>query len=334
MHKNIQEDILEAVLKRFPKRSLAVEALSKLLNVRKDAIYRRLRGDTILTPTEIGILGKEFNISIDGFIFEQANTVFFDYSSFSEKATSVSDYLTSVKLNLESIKSIPEVKLYYSSFEIPFFYYCLFPELVAFKLYIWGKTVWEFDYLKDKPFDFDVVSYHEKEMITDILNNFVYLDTIELWSVNIVDNTLGQIEYFAETGVFKNPEDALVLCDKLTALVDRFKTMAKEGKKISEKEGATIEGGEFSLYQQEMLVTTNTILAKSPSITVLFNIFNNPNYLKTTDAQMCSYQEEWFQKAINKSTPLSMHNEKSRVQFFNVINRKIGAVRSRIESYL
>jgi len=84
----------------------------------------------------------------------------------------------------------------------------------------------------------------------------------------------------------------------------------------------------------ELLITSNTILVVSPVTKIIFPIISNPNYLRSTDQQMCNYQEDWFRKAIAKSTFISNQNEKSRNAFFGVMDRKIAATRRRIEGYL
>lgn len=335
MTNKFQNQIFAEILNRFPKRSVAVDALSELLGVQKDAIYRRLRGDTLLTPEEIALLTRHFQLSLDALVNKDADRVYFSFSPFSRTVSNVGDYLNGILEDLQRVQQLPDVKVFYASFEIPFFYYAYFPELISFKLFIWGKTVWELEYLKDRPFDLDIISYPDEKVSEQILKTFTQLDTIEIWSSNICDNTLSQIEFFTNSGGFKNPEDAYLLCDKLEGLVEQWRKMAALGTKFPlDNFTPEMARGSFSLHQQEMLITSNTILVSSPATKVLFPIISNPNYLRTTDQRMCDYQEEWFRKAISKSTSLSMQNEKSRDAFFNIMVRKINATRRRIEGLL
>lgn len=335
MTRTLQAQLLDEIMNRFQKRSTAVEELSNLFGVQKDAVYRRLRGDTLLTPEEIVLLAKTYDLSLDSLIYSEPNRIFFSFSSFGRTINNVGDYLSGVLENLQQSLQLPDVKAYYVSFEIPFFYYAFFPELISFKLFIWGKTVWEFDYLKDRPFDFDIISYPDEKVIQDILKNFLRLDTTEIWSVSIIDNTLNQIEYFSNTGGFKNPGDALILVDKVQGLVEQWRKMAEHGRKFPLGNfSEDMAQGAFHLYQQEMLITSNTILVVSPAGKVLFNIISNPNYLRSSDQRICDYKEEWFKKAISKSIYISNQNEKSRALFFNIMDRKIAATRRRIESLL
>ncbi len=335
MSKPLQTQILEDILSRFPKRAAAVEALATLFGVQKDAVYRRLRGDTLLTPDEISLLAKTYNLSLDKMVSEDSSMVSFSFSPFVSTITSVGQYLQNISDDLTQVLKLPDVHVYYVSFEIPFFYYAFFPELISFKLYIWGKTIWDFDYLKDRPFDFDVFSYPDEKIIDEVLKSFLSLNTTEIWSVNILDNTLNQIEYFVNTGGFKNPEDAYVLCDKLKELVEQWRKMAEHGKKFplgNYDEG--VAKGDFHLYEQELLITSNLILVSSPLTKLIYPIISNPNYLRSNDKKMCDFQEEWFKRAISKSIFISTQNEKSRASFFNTLIKKINGTRRRIETAL
>jgi hypothetical protein len=55
----LQHYLLEEISKRFLKKTDAVDVLCQLLNVGKDAIYRRMRGDTVLSPAELTLLAAK-----------------------------------------------------------------------------------------------------------------------------------------------------------------------------------------------------------------------------------------------------------------------------------
>jgi len=122
MSKSLQNQLLEEILNRFPKRAAAVEELAKLFGVQKDAVYRRLRGDTLLTPDEIALLTKTFNLSLDAFVYEESSTVFFNFTPFSNTVTNVGGYLNGVLDDLKQVQQLPDVKVYYVSYEIPWNY--------------------------------------------------------------------------------------------------------------------------------------------------------------------------------------------------------------------
>ena len=331
----LQDYLFETILSRFPSRSNAVEAISDMFGLGKDAIYRRLRGDSLLTPDEISSLAKAFNISLDAYIFENNNTVFFRYSPFTRQVKDFSDYLGQIHADLELISKLPNPKILYVSAEIPIFHYCLIPEIIAFKLYVWGRTFWEFEYLKDRQFDFDLITYPVIKMTEDLVKLYRNIPSIELWNSNITDFTLSQIEYHVMSGGFRDPNDALVLCDRLNDLMDHLRNMAKYGKKsLVNTKPEDSAGDSFDLYHNEMVYANNTIIVMTDKGKAVYTAFGNPNFLKSTDVKMCEYSENWFMNLTRKSIPMSGHAEKSRSWFFNNIKKKIEMAKKRIEAQI
>ena len=330
MQHQLQDILLEKIVSRFQKKVDAVEALSELLGTGKDAIYRRLRGDTLLTPDELTKLATTYNISLDGLVFEKSDTVFFSFNSFTKPVRSFSDYLEGVQGNFSHVMHLPRVKLYYSSAGIPIFHYCFFKELIAFKLYTWGKTIWDLDSLKGKQFSWDILPFPLLKTTEEILQSYTQLNSLELWSLNIIDTTLNQIEYAVISGDFADEADALTLCDKLIELTHHQQAMAEHGKKFS-LNGSPENGSNLDLFHNELVYTNNTLYIKSDSIRAVFSTFSDPNFISSTDSRMCDYVDSWFQRIISKSDPISVGSEKTRNWFFNGLRRKINNSKTRIQ---
>jgi len=330
--RTLQDFLFESILSKFPNRSHAVEAISEMFGLGKDAIYRRLRGDSLLTPQEIGNLAQAFNISLDAHIFENNNTVFFRYSPFTKPVKEFSDYLGQIHGDLEIVSKLPNPRILYVSAEIPFLHLCLIPEIIAFKLYVWGRALWGFKYLQERQFDFDLISYPVIKMTEDLSKLYRNIPTIELWNNNITDFTLSQIEYHVMTGGFRDPNDALVLCDRISELMDHMRALATHGRKslVGAKPEDSL-GASFDLYHNEMIYANNTIIVSTDKGKAVYTSFGNPNFLKSTDLKMCDYTEDWFLGLTQKSVPMSGHAEKNRSWFFNNIQKKISMAKKRIE---
>lgn len=334
MHNAFQSKFFEQILSKFPKKSLAVEELSELLAVGKDAIYRRLRGDTLLTPDELQQLSLKYHISLDAMIYDTNNTVFCNYNAFTQKVTNFHQYLEGILGQIQQVAQLPNSTVHYASVEIPVFYYMYFPDLIAFKLYVWGLTTWNLEYLNERKFSKDLISYPTLKSIEELHQTYNNLPSTELWSLGILDNTLNQIEYISVTNRFENPEDALGLCDILMQLMGHLKSMAAYGHKFPPNISAHTGGGTFDLYHNELYSTNNTILVNTIAGQILFTTFCNPNFLTSTDSRLCTFTKDWFKTIISKSNSISLHSEKGRNWFFNRLERKIKAVRNRIEMQL
>ena len=88
----LQQVLLEQIIGSFKKKSDAVERISELLHLGKDAVYRRLRGETLLTPKEIQLLATAFGISLDSLVFQNTNSLIFSMNALSGKIQSFRDF--------------------------------------------------------------------------------------------------------------------------------------------------------------------------------------------------------------------------------------------------
>ena len=327
----LQQAVFDKVLRQFPKKSDAVKELSDLFQMGQNAIYRRMRGESILIPDELALLAKRFNISLDDIIHETSDNVLFSYTPAAQKVKDFTSYLNSLTDAMQPLHEFPSGHMKYAAAEIPVFHYCFFPELIAFKLYTWGKTTWNFDYLKDQPFAFNLISPDTYAAADNFLASYLKTKSTELWNLNVLDNTLNQIEYYAESGSIANPADALILCDKMAALVVHLKSMAIQGKKFPIGAKSMENRSDFVLFHNEMIYTNNTIIVSTEVGKAVFSTLGNPNFIRGTDKRVTTFIEEWFDEIMIKSQPISAHAERARNKYFNRLLRKVEQTKARLE---
>lgn len=328
---SLQDQIFQIIAERYPSKVAMVDDLVRVLDFSKDAAYRRIRKDSALTPEELQQLALYYKISIDRLIFGQTNNVLFSFNAFNTIVNDFDDYFDGILESMYPLKSVPEVQIQYSSSEIPLFYYCFFPELISFKLYVWGRAIWDISHTRDAPFEYGLIPPSALEKANECLQLYMQLPTLQMWSMNIFDNTLNQIEYHLNSGRFRNKEDALILLDKLEILCDHMRSMAIHGYKRmvhSSHNQAPLE-----IFHNEMIYTNNSILVLSPYFKGVFTTFGNPNYLVSVDERVITYTTKWFASVLEKSTSLSHGNERSRDWFFDHLQMKVHDVRERLKNF-
>jgi hypothetical protein len=333
MTDNFQVKFMETIISFHSKKTDAIDALCQLLNVGKDSIYRRLRGDTLLSPQELNLLANKYNLSLDKMMNLHQNEVLFTFNSFSNKIVHVDDFVNNLIGLLDKFALISEAKMYYASAEIPVFYHCFFSELFSFKLYVWARTVWNLPAYQDKKFHVDLIPYETRQKFNKLIDLYKNLESLELWSLNIFDNTLNQIEYFLEGAMFEQEEDALHLLTALENTCEHMRQMALESKKFNINDRSKL-GNSLTLFQNEIAYTNNTILYIAPEFKLLITTFCNPNYILTRDERICEFSNEWFDTIISKSVLISGINEKQRNKYFDNLQRRINLSRKRIEAHI
>lgn len=330
----LQERFFQLILDKYPRRQDAVDELCMLLNLVKDPVYRRLRGDTALSPEELALLARHYRISLDALLIEQSDNVVFDFNAFSRRINSFSDYMAAMNEDFERIHRMPGAHLYYASAELPVFTYSLFPELIAFKLYLWGRTTWNLEWLRERQFSFDLITQPVVRESQAMLKHYLTLASTELWTAQIMDNTLAQVEYHVYAGGFRDPREALILMDRLQEWTAHMKAVTTAGKKFNVDEKPEHGRGEFKLFYNEMVYANIAGLITSEVGRMSYTAYCTPNFLKSTDDRLCDYTQNWFESIIGKSTSLTEGADKNRDWFFRELSQKVERRKNRIWNYI
>ncbi len=324
-HMTTTPDIQQALFERIQKMGVTTQELAVVLKLGVGAVYKRLRGETLLNINEIALLAERYNLSLDGLFQPQKGKVAFEFPAMRQPVVQLEQYLSSLLDQLTWAQRLPNVHIYYSTAEIPIFHYLHFPELCAFKLYMWNRTTWELPEWEDKafspkPFLENRRLQHLREAIIAGYNR---LPSTELWPTSILNNTLNALEYCAESGAFVQPDDAETLRKQIKQLVQHQKEMAKTGLKFSPGTLPEPGAGTFTLYHNEIAHTNITVLLEWDQGRMAFATFDNPNFMHTTDPEFTEYAAGWFTKLRKRALLISKEGEKHRDRFFNKLQQAL-----------
>lgn len=317
-----------------PKESAA--EIATLLELATSSVYRRMNCETNISMDDLMKLVQHFNISLDNLLFTNTANVSFDFPALVNPIQSFDGFIKSIEEDLLFMRQHKDMKISYASKDIPVFHFFNFKELTLFKFFIWGRTIWELPKLQDKKFNLDKFSVGKKvlkrtESVLDLYNK---IEGTEIWSTSILDNTLSQINYYVYSELFEKPEEALLLCKQLRALLDHLYEIARLGQKFSYGVEPAKEKGTFSLYQNELTLINNTILAQSRKFNAVYLTVDTPNFMKSDDDKLCAYKKEWFEKIKRRSQLISVEAERSRVRFFNQLNKRLDHAETNIRSLI
>lgn len=325
MKKEFARYLVAAIENRNLSHHLLAKELGELWKVSQSTVYKKLNGEVNISLEEAIAAAGKFGISLDEFITGQTDQVLFRLPSLLHRHHTPHEFTGGLIQFMEAMQALPSAHIRYATNEIPVFYYMMHPELTAFKMFLWGQSVWESvdkrlpgsdwiaSLLNDQTFQM------QRQQAFDLFGS---IPSEEYYPLNMLDNTLSQVRYMRETGSI-TADFAHIVSDQLLELTQWMKEVAEQGKKGN-------QGADISLYYNEIIYTNNLILFTNEVQAMVFSTLDNPNYLISTDPRLVDYIEDWFAKMKNKSMKISTDGERYRKSYFGELAQRIQNMKRRL----
>lgn len=320
---SIQTRLLDQIRARVPLHSSLADELAELLNISRDSAYRRIRGETVLSLDEAKKIYDRYGVSIDELFSSDSNMALFHHRALTTGYT-WEQWLNSVSRNLDVMEKleVADKEMVFAAKDIPIFHYFRLPELSSFKMFFWLKSLLKDPKYAQKLFTFDAVPRELLALGTRVWRQYAAIPTTEIWSDEAVNDTLKQISFFHECGYFADAKLAPMLCDQLVQLLNTIKEEAAEGR--------TMDGGTFKLYENEILIADNTILARMGAKRAVYINYNALNLLTTLQDSFCAKTETYLDNLVKNSILISATSAKERNKFFMKMNERIATFKDRL----
>jgi hypothetical protein len=321
---NIQLSFLESIKDKLPaSRSLADE-LAEILHISRDSAYRRIRGETVLSLDEVKILSNRFNVSVDELLSPASEMVAFQCHAIDHVNFTFEGWLKSILGNLEMLNRHAQKELICSAKEIPVFYYFHFPQLAAFKIFFWMKTMLKFPQFQLQKFSPEIIPGELLAQGRKIWGVYASLSSTEIWNQDAFYMTLRQIEFYRRRHFFSKPDQILLLYDQFAELLSYVRSSAASGKR---GDGT----GHFKLYRSDALMADNTVLFKMGDKRTTFISHNNLNIQSTTHKRFCRQTEDFLGDLQDNAVLMSDSGERERNKFFDHIQEVIEREKEAVE---
>lgn len=327
---NTQQNFFSLIKEKLPQHVSLVDELADLLKISNDSAYRRIRCEKMLTLDEIKILSNQYGISLDSLFNSTIQSVTFNYKAIDSSAFTFENYLTSILDDLKSFDGMDNVHLVYVAKDIPMFHNFQFTEMAAFKMYFWLKTVVNLPDYESRLFDVKEIDQNTIELGRQIIELYNKIPSIEVWTDETVNSLINQLEYCWESGLFKEKQDAVLLCEQINALFMHIQKQAEQGLKYGYDKKAIGTPGNFQLYYSEVMISNNSILAHMGNAKVAYLSHNTLNFMITNNVSFCEDTDKWIKNVIRKSTLISGVAEKQRHRFFKKAFDKLKVLRDSI----
>lgn len=329
----LQQSLFQHIKTILPPHVSMVDEVADLLGISNDSAYRRIRGEKPLTLDESYKLAGHYKISLDQLFLLKKDAFLFTGRTTNNSDFKYEDWLQAVVQHVQYFISFQPCHLFYLAKEIPFYYYFLIPEIAAFKSYFFMKSILYYEDWKNKKFSVkdDYSAYHET--FQKISHLFSLLPSTEIWSIENITSTLHQVEFYRVTGALKSDEDALVLFDKLSLIIDHLEKQAEYGVKLKYGQEPTTTGKPYRMFVNELIMGDNVQLMQLGNKYMTAINHSVINFITTTDEAFNVYMKKTLDNIAQKSTLISEVNEKERLMFFNRLRAKITQARQLVTSY-
>lgn len=307
--KSINEELINILKDRVPKKVNSAEFLMDILSIGREAAYRRLRGDVQFTLDEATLICKELNISLDLLMgIQQVDKYAFHMNALLSE-DSIDNYITMLGNILESMEIIKDEKLHlYSAHRTmpqAFLYnYELISKIFIYILqYQFNSQHAQTKKLSDIILPQEVFTAQKKSTLsvhnqnsTLILDKHIFFDYIEI------------VKYFESLGMISEAEIKTIKTE-LLCLIDDMENCAKTGKSLN--------GKLMNMYISHISFDCSYTCVDSEHFQVSSLGIYCVNYLTTESPILNKGQLTWIKSLIRFSTLISVANELMRNNFFN-----------------
>lgn len=330
----IQEAIFTEIKSKIPENVSFVHEIAELLGLSYDSAYRRIRGEKMLSLEELLKISQHYSVSIDAHFQVDVGKIAFDNLTIGLQNFSITRWLEKILGDINKIVQASEKSIIYAAKDAPFMHFFQIPEIAAFKVFLWQKTLFQFKEYQDKKFSIADYDDEIQKIGRKILIASTKVPTIEIWNEDTFSIFIRQIEYYWISGLFKDENDIWILCDQLGNWIRHIQHQAECGFKFLYGQEARGIENSYQLYENEVVLNDNTILANLGGFKVAYLTYNVASLLVTTNQDFAANIGNFMRGLIKNSTLISSSAAKERSRFFNKLINQVEQFRERIKNSL
>ena len=298
-----------------------------------DSSYRRIRGETALSIDEVYNLCRHFKISFDAFTSPSKGLVTFNYTDLSNNPGNFEIYLQSILTDLQLILAAETKQIIYAGQDIPVFYHYGYPEIAAFKMFYWMKSIMNASGFEDKKFELANISDELFETGKKIIDLYRKIPSIEIWTNSTIESTLKQITFYWDSGIFHSATDAIKVCEALKLELTEIQKQAERSTKVLDSiQDSKSSQPNYILYFSEIELTNNCVLIQIGDSYLVYLGHFSFNTMSSSNNNYADQTSQWLNNIIKKSVQVSGISEKQRYQFFKKMFQKLDQLINKIRT--
>jgi hypothetical protein len=309
MDKELHEKFIEVAKEKISDKTNFAAMLADLLSIKKEAIYRRLRGEVFFTFSEMVIVARRLDISLDyiaGMASPYRSHLFYlhveNYARLEEVDYKMTeDYIAAIR----RAGSLPYSEFGYATTVIPL-HFSLFHEPFYF-LYI---LKWFYQTGKYNARVFSDISFNErqKKMNAQFLQEVMSIKyTYYIWDELFLTYMLNDINYFYSIHLMSDA-DMLLMKKEIEYFLTRLEKLAIQG--------AYSNGNKVDIYVSNLNFETTYYYLSSDIENISMISSFSVGAATSVEKAACEQMKTWIQALKRTSTLISCSAEKERISFF------------------
>jgi len=307
---NLRKTIATRILSSIPPRVKSIDYLMQSLNISRESVYRRIRGDISFTVEEIAKLSVDLGFSIDELIIKNMQSRVFIDSNISVNQTPTDNYISIFQQNFQCIYDLPQVEDAESIAvlnRVPFSFLIFFNHLFKLDYYRWmhqhQETSLKYFY-SDVVLPEKLIGLQQKaiEHMKKLKNITYILDP------DVFFNLVQEVQYYYKRRLITDSE-FLQLKDDLFGLVNMVETIAQTGSNKS--------GIKYNLYISSLNLDSSSRYIKYGDELKSQFFINALEPITIVNLDLCKVHKKWLDSMRKYATLITQSNEILQVRYFN-----------------
>ena len=301
--------------KRISHKATLANTITDLLDIDKDAVYRRLRCEVSFSFVEMAVIARKLGISLDeiaGVDTEQCLPIRLSLTKHIDPSevdyAMFNDYINTLKF----VKDEPDSKIMEGGNLFPNYLFFDYEYITRAIMFRWSQNSY---FGQSLPFHEITIPDRMRDLQKQACFYARHVkSTTYVWDSMIFEHFVASVKFYAKVRLIKKEDIALIKND-LTAFLNVLEEMAVTGK---HKE----TGNEVSIYVGELHVEANFGYIESNNLRIsLFRAFLL-NSFSSFENLLFDEINSWLHSAQRFTTLISVSGEKIRNDFFET-QRKI-----------
>ncbi|MDR0604944.1 MAG: hypothetical protein LBG80_11640 [Bacteroidales bacterium] len=315
----IQKILFEIIKQRLPANLRLADIIGEILNIGTDSVYRRIRGETELTITELSKLCIHFNISMDAILNYSPNDIMLKYSPlYTNNIDNYYKYIEDFASLLENmVKSGGNKEIIIMSQDIATVHFYPYLELILFKIYTWFKSFNNFQLTYDKfveTLNLERVSGFYKK----ITEAYLQIPSSEIWTTKTIRPFLYLLHYYSDLNCFENKDTINIIVNQLIDLLKNIESCTEKGEK--KYIGKPVS---FRMYLSPIDFSNNYMIIRRDRVNMISIKLHAINSVFTSDSCFYSEINKLIEDMTCQSLLLSGTSARERFLFFQKLKSEI-----------